>query len=139
MINKDTYKRLTKCDENGGIFMCVKTKSKGCTAIAEAQTKILERLAELEDKIMDGTLVQLPCKGEDKVYFIIEKIDYKTLKKYFEILHNTCGAITIDEGGRHCVIVTEDDNDTYYFGDTVFTDKAEAEARLQELQEKTNA
>ena len=42
MINKDIYKRLTKRDENGGIFMCVKTKSKGWTAIAEAEARLKE-------------------------------------------------------------------------------------------------
>lgn len=33
-----------------------------------ADKMAIERLAELEDKIEDGTLVELPCKVGDKVY-----------------------------------------------------------------------
>ena len=36
-------------------------------------TDCLNRLAELEDKIEQGTLIELPCKVGDTVYFIDEK------------------------------------------------------------------
>ena len=31
---------------------------------------IVERLAELEDKIENGTLIELPCKIDDKLYLV---------------------------------------------------------------------
>lgn len=34
--------------------------------------EILERLAELEDKIEDGTLVELPCKVGDTIYEVLK-------------------------------------------------------------------
>lgn len=63
MINKDTYKRLTKTDEHGeNIIKCGKKcpNYENCTSsIFECNKFIIDRLAELEDKIMDGTLVEI--------------------------------------------------------------------------------
>ena len=58
MINKDTYKRLTK---KGGYTKDLDLKQE------LGYSYIYTRLSELEDKIMDGRLVELPCKVGDKI------------------------------------------------------------------------
>lgn len=61
MISKETYKRLTKTDEDGkSIIRCGKKcpNYENCTgSIFDCNKFIIDRLAELEDKIMDGTLI----------------------------------------------------------------------------------
>lgn len=54
------YKRLTVQLANKEIG-CLREYSKD---------DLIRRLAELEDKIEDGTLVELPCKEGDIVYFV---------------------------------------------------------------------
>lgn len=80
-----------------------------------AELELYRKLAELEDKIENGTLVELPCKVGDKVYVIIEDWDenYSTFyyldEERFQFWH-------LD-----------------YLGKWVFLTKAEAEAKLREL------
>lgn len=57
-----SYKRLTKWETSKGV-KCVKYWQ-------YSQEQIAERLALLEDKIENGTLIELPCKVGDKVYCI---------------------------------------------------------------------
>ncbi len=82
----------------------------------DKHTKAYDRLAELEDKIDDGTLIELPCKVGEAFYYLdanqhdgwfidIRRFDYAYLK---------------------------------IMGKYGFTTKAEAEAKLKELQEKDN-
>lgn len=57
------YKRLTKRDKNGFVEFeecekCDYCGSAGCDSFENA----INLLAELEDKIEKGTLVELPCK-----------------------------------------------------------------------------
>ena len=63
------YKRLTIPKQKGASFRCVALE-KGAIADAydlvidekcDKVEEILERLAELEDKIENGTLIELPC------------------------------------------------------------------------------
>ena len=75
--------------------------------------EIYNRLAELEDKIENGTLVELPCKVGAKIYIVGES-DF-CIPKY---------QMWEDE---FCL------EDVERFGDTVFLTKAEAEKRLEEL------
>lgn len=64
------YKRLTECyiEEEGDFF------KKGTRLILKnaSDEKILERLAELEDKIENGTLVESPCKVGDTIYEVFK-------------------------------------------------------------------
>lgn len=140
MINKDTYKRLTKKDKYGHWYTETKINDRFMWSkdgkVWERDLshyafdgEAIDRLAELEDKIENGTLVELPCKVDDTVYFIEERVDLKTWKRYFEIQEYTCWDITIDENGT-CI----HDGIRYYFGERAFTTKAQAEARLKELQ-----
>lgn len=121
MINKDTYKRLTEryIDEQG--INCVR----GLAWDGE----ILHRLAELEDKIENGTLVELPCKVGDTVYEV-----FKEHKPPF-IKETTIEKIVITGKGfklrlsRNSVYETAISS----LGKTLFLSKAEAEKRLEEI------
>ncbi len=100
-------KRLTKRFENGRAIL--KVKAYDGDAIAKAREKATQRLAELEDKLESGQLLELPCVREVK--------DYKGIKyQICFIRDNTYNIGSID----------------YY----ETRDKAQAEARLKELQEK---
>ena len=102
--------------------------------------KVSQRLAELEDQIENGTLVQLPCKMGDVVYKVITD---KRIKQPYEYIV-TGYWISVLEGCNdvhlvrcingvfdHSISVPFKD-----FGKTVFLTKAEAEAKLAELKEE---
>lgn len=68
------YKRLTNKDwkENYDIFedVCCDTCAEDCGE-CERNFSALVRLAELEDKIENGTLIELPCKVGDRIWAIL--------------------------------------------------------------------
>lgn len=103
------YKRLTKREENGTV------------SISCELTEVIQRLAELEEKIEEGTLIELPCKVGDKFYEVFE-----CTQEYYE--YECCGFSVVD--GRVEVI---NEVDSRYYADEVFFSKEEAEARLAEL------
>lgn len=100
---------------------------------------IYNRLAELEDKLESGQLVEFPCKIHDTLY---------THKKVFgkwKIEEIECWGFHSD--GRNILFIdcqnarTASSNSLRAFrvedfGKTVFTNKSQAKARLKELQEK---
>lgn len=83
----------------------------------------LNRLAELEDKIEQGTLIELPCKVGDTVYFIIKS------GNEFVLLEDTCIGFTIADGETHIGL----ENIPVAVNKYYFT-REEAEKRLKELQ-----
>lgn len=101
----------------------------------EEQTdEMIKRLAELEDKIESGKMLELPCKVGDNIYFvrvtlkpyIVETyIDEICFKKDYILVH--CA-----ESGRYLRF----DNDWNLIENywNVYLDKSKAEARLKELQ-----
>ena len=88
-------------------------------------------LAELEDKIENGTLIELSCKVGDKVYVLdSDKDDFVTISE--EIVKD----YNIDSNSFS--IIVQERNYTYFLsgnslGDDWFLTKAEAEERLKEL------
>lgn len=87
---------------------------------------IYNRLAELEDKIENGTLVELPCKVGDIVYQFDnggEIYESKIRSVYYveNTLFYDCGFFDFDNTA---------------IGQSIFLTRAEAEARLKELQEE---
>lgn len=115
------YKSLTINLANGKI---------GCLQ-EYTQTDLINRLAELETKIEQGALIELPRKVDDKGWVVI-----KTSSSYFP---SYIKKVIISE------IRIADDNEIYYeVGDgcdfltcetnAFFPTKAEAEAKLKELQ-----
>lgn len=133
MINRDTYKRLT--ERRGGLVIdkcgnCPNVNNpQGCTD-NNCYDIMKNRLAELEDKITDETLVELPCKVGDTVYEV-----FKEHKPPF-IKETTIEKIVITVKGfklrlsRNSVYETAISS----LGKTLFLSKAEAEAKLKELQ-----
>lgn len=89
---------------------------------------IYKRLYELEDKIENGTLREVPCKVGDTVYYIN---DYG-MGRYKIIPFNVSG-FKIGINNRLYVLF---DFDSFAFAEDIFTTKEAAEARLKELQEK---
>lgn len=142
------YKRLTNRDITKVCFdiweLC------GLDAVCERDCRkpepckipqIIHRLAELEDKIENGTLVELPCKVGDTVWTINCWQEYgkKELGEpysvtRYELHENKCSCIEINDKncyrGEISIIAREK-----YKGITpyVFLTKAEAEAKLREL------
>lgn len=119
------YKRLTTKDEEGNWQVWEDDYSHPFEALQVA----IDRLAEVEDKIEDGRLIEvpckvvgdLPCKMGDKVWLVYkrhwnvaDKIGYWVLRKSNVSPHNIKR-------------ITED------WGKYVFLTKEKAEARLAEL------
>ena len=129
------YKRLTNkyWKEHYDIFedVCCDTCSEDCGQ-CERNFNALVRLAELEDKIESGYLLESPCKVGDTVYGV-----FKYHKPPF-IQETTIEKIVITEKGfklrlsRNSVYETAISS----LGRTIFLTESEAEAKLKELQEK---
>lgn len=66
------YERLTKRISNNEVIhncgKCPKVNVANYCSETNCATVILNRLAELEDKIESGKMLELPCKVGDKVY-----------------------------------------------------------------------
>ena len=154
------YKRLTKKDERGFYhYNCTKKDQEDCLLYENCGecygAHVLYRLAELEDKIENGTLIELPCKVGDTVYAIGKKKvgqirkcivgDISIAGSSVEV-HFDCDYSCDDchfngwsqdysgewtcygEYGNGSITFSE-------FGKTVFLIREEAEKRLKELQE----
>lgn len=85
----------------------------------EETDEMIKRLAELEDKIESGKLVELPCKIGDTLYGISAPLHIEKAK-----LSEVCYEVVTKDG--HYLIG--------HFGISLFTDKSQAEARLKELE-----
>ena len=101
----------------------------------EYNDPMYKRLQELEDKIENGTLIELPCKVGDTVYWCAEFPHSKEIDVCFgkvkQITINPQGLLWFSISvrvGRRFDTLKED------FGKTIFLTKAEAEAKLKELQ-----
>lgn len=86
--------------------------------------KIFNRLAELEDKIQDGRMFELPCKVGDEVYIVAKQgLDIYAVEKvivcdlWYSPTDNCLYPMTADE----CPL------------NEIFPTRAEAEKKLKEL------
>ena len=132
------YKRLTK--RVNGIAAKIKTSTSDYvgTIYEEEQVlqqEIIERLAELEDKLEEGTLVELPCKVGDTVYSVdfIFSDGYEFDKKGHEkAVHSSGWKIIKTEVTEKNIYRICD----MYVSGKIFETREAAEARLKELEEK---
>ena len=123
------YKRLTTTQVING--RNIKTiMSKGKVTIQD----LIDRLYELEDKIENGTLVELPCKVGEIMYEVVEGMPIQEWK---------IESICFDRAYPKGVIWAERIRDFAHWkfwiedcGTKWFTDKSEAEAKLKKLKEK---
>lgn len=132
------YKRLTERDEygNADIIGLSTEKLFGELYFDEINllTKALNKLAFLEDKIENGTLVELPCKVGDTVYSN-ERIMFEPLTVKVITIHQSIKfpvsytVIAMAKNGRGIYLSRDNFNEDW------FLTKAEAEAKLKELQE----
>lgn len=129
------YKRLTtKCEVGIGL-------SETSGNIVNDYEKVINRLAELEDKIENGTLYGFPFRIGQEVYIVCDWDIDKVVKGTISEIELT----TNKNGTFHRIYVDHE----YIFSKTnlnvvkyryiftaqeLFTDKAEAEAKLKEQQ-----
>ena len=91
------------------------------------------RLAEIEDKIEQGTLIELPCKVGTVLYEVIPKCTNGGLSCPYNGGYGTsrckngCGAYIAEE--KFTFLSMRE-----HFGKTLFLTREEAEKRLKELQ-----
>lgn len=88
---------------------------------------LTNRLAELEDKIESGKIVEPPCKVGDTVYAILE------IDSVLQIVPYTASKIIIRMDGEFYFDTPTSYSHRLKFGHRVFVDKSEAERHLKEL------
>ena len=120
-------KRLTK---KGGLNFADKDLS---LADEWGYSHIYNRLAELEDKIEQGTLIEFPCKVGDTVYYPTTTLGYKGCIKY-EIREIKIDNICINFNNDFVSDIGEYSTAYMVYGIDIFTTREEAEKRLKELQ-----
>ena len=91
------------------------------------------RLVELEDKIENGTLRDFPCTVGDEVFWACD-LD----KQYSQVMHGVVIGLSVSPKNTVWVSVKYDDGLSFdhtveSWGKSVFLTKAEAEARLKDL------
>lgn len=132
------YKRVTERNDKSEAIYKTKTNADSIVenfkihAIREGE--VLDRLAELEDKIENGTIIELPCKVGKEIYYI--SMIWRDGNFIGEIYKANVSGFYISDG----FIQIEDDIIYHYhnYGEEVFLTKAEAEAKLKYLKGEEN-
>lgn len=118
------YERLTTKDEEGNWQVWEDDYSHPFEALQVA----IDRLAELEDKMENGTLIELPCKIGDTMYQVFHPSQVEPFPFEVEKIR-----VIIQADGIK-VYVEEINGKGGTVGSMSFT-REEAEKRLKELQE----
>ena len=120
------YKRLTKRN-CAGYVVPVKPIMSGYSNIQAAEEELLDRLAELEDKIEAGILIEIPCKVGGNAVAIIDTLAYPNA--IYNVKLKDLAYIVEDENG----------DVTFQHITRIFGTKAEAEKRLEEIINETKS
>lgn len=130
------YERLTEI-----IGSRIKIKAKD-----QHISRAINRLVDLEDKIENGTLIELPCKVGDTVYIATKLWDIKEVVE----AEVACVEVTADEKGiryrtylDHEYVFSKTNpnliaNRYIFYNDEFFLTKVDAEKKLKELQNENN-
>ena len=97
------------------------------------------RISEIEDKIENGTLVELPCKVGDTVYFIEYFCNANGCSNDKQTICCGCSEMLERERKKQTYVISEKKfrlKDLSKINKTLYITKKAAEARLKELQEK---
>ena len=95
------------------------------------ELKIYNRLAELEDKIENGTLIELPCKVGDTAYYVVKhENDYVIEKGLVKCISVEVNDIWISCHYKSGLNYWHKYKENY---DKLFFNYAEAEKKLKEL------
>lgn len=131
------YKRLTKKSvDDGTVQIYCADRIAGCY---HKDKMILERLCKLEDKIEQGTLIELPIAHGTELHFLYSREHYgkpqpacvhSTRTWIFNIGYD--GKMWFSVAGRGIGYYGDY---THELGKTVFLTREEANQRLKELQE----
>ena len=125
------YERLTKRNANGEVRTVKTPKSSYIQEVYEEWDEINRelklRLAELEDKIEAGTLIEIPCKVGDNAVAIIDTLAYPNA--IYNVKLKDLAYIVEDENG----------DVTFQHITRIFGTKAEAEKRLEEIRNETKS
>lgn len=121
------YKRLTK-----QVFDKVQGCEDKMTMHGQSLYDLYNRLSELEDKIENGTLIELPCKVGDTIYEV-----FKNHKPPF-IQQTKVEKIIVTEKGLKLKLARNSSYETSIssLGKTLFLTEEAAKAQIKELQEK---
>lgn len=127
------YERLT--DKNDLYWALQETKLSAEVGIY--LTDCLNRLADIEDKKEQGTLIELPCKVGDTVYFPVYESRWDCAE--IDLIHITDKEIIFEwvQYDRGYELTELWDNGEFTLediGKTVFLTREEAEKRLKEIQ-----
>ena len=128
------YKRLTTTMVVNGKNI-KKITSKGKITISD----LIDRLYDLEDKIENGTLVELPCKVGDTVYFIEYFCNANGCSNDKQTICCGCSEMLERERKKQTYVISEKKfrlGDLSKINKTLYITKKAAEARLKELQEE---
>lgn len=116
------YNRLTKRRKDGSVALDFYSNSKDFTIV-----ELKLRLAELEDKIEAGTLIEIPCKVGDNAVAIIDTFCYPNA--IYNVKLKDLAYIVEDENG----------DVTFQHITRIFGTEAEAEKRLEEIKNETKS
>lgn len=118
-------KRLTERAGNGKPYFdgCLHCDLESDCGLCPYWEGGLNRLAELEDKIEKGTLIELPCKVGDTVYVIIKA------ENGYALLKDICDGFMFKDSEVYIGLQTYNVGANKYY----FT-REDAEKRLEELQ-----
>lgn len=130
------YKRITEWDIEGWGEGLASVNGK--TSIDKDITLAINRLAELEDKIEQGTLIELPCKVGDTAYHLTSANTLEELG-VAEIFDGKVTSISKDKDGLWIYCHYNNGLNFWYskreIGRKLFFTREEAEKRLKELQD----
>lgn len=137
--------RLTERNANGTAKSRKSPKSSYMGTVyeemAEIQTEILNRLCDLEDKIEQGKIVELPCAVGSEAYHLTSANTLDELG-VAEIFNGKVCSFSKDEKGLW-IFCRYDNGLTYWYKETdigtmLFLDRAAAEAKLREMEGDNN-
>lgn len=135
--------RLTQRDKDGTARRRNNSTSTFVGTIYEEEKvlnqEVLDRLAELEDKLESGLLVELPCKVGDTIYYIEYFCKYKGCSVDTQTYCCGCKEMIERERKHEKYVIAEKKfnlKDLPMIGKEYFINKEFAEARLKGLQGK---
>ena len=103
---------------------------------SESVDEVIERLAELEDKIEQGTLIELPCKVGDTIWVVDESWGHREDGTWGSTSEMHEGKVYSFTYYGNCLHVEDDfTSNCYLWGEDAFLTREEAENKLKELQE----
>ena len=111
----------------------------GCSPIDADMAKAINRLCDLEDKIEQGKIVELPCAVGQIVYEVQPMRARTQGYKITTAKWNGCyWWFTWVVKDRNGIYVNIDGFSSHQIGKTVFLDRATAEAKLREMEGEDN-